>query len=178
MATLQEIPFYAKSFTMQLYPTVNLNLTAFMQGLYSRSNSMTAAPYNATGSGPTTIADTITVELNDTVNKTTLFSTPALLGTNGTSNVNFPYATNGKSYYITLKHRNSISTWSSNPVLFNSLGTNYDFSSSQNQAYGGNLIDSGNGLFLIYSGDINQDGAIDFNDYPNLDIASSLDFGL
>jgi hypothetical protein len=30
------------------------------------------------------------------------------------------------------------------------------------------------GVYLIYSGDINQDGAIDFNDYPNLDISSSI----
>jgi hypothetical protein len=29
------------------------------------------------------------------------------------------------------------------------------------------------GIYLIYSGDINQDGAVDFNDYPNLDISSS-----
>jgi hypothetical protein len=31
----------------------------------------------------------------------------------------------------------------------------------------------GNGVFAIFSGDINQDGAIDFNDYPALDISSS-----
>ena len=34
-------------------------------------------------------------------------------------------------------------------------------------------FDVNNGLHLIYSGDINQDGAVDFNDYPNLDISSS-----
>jgi hypothetical protein len=27
----------------------------------------------------------------------------------------------------------------------------------------------GNGVFGMYSGDINQDGAVDFNDYPELD---------
>jgi hypothetical protein len=26
---------------------------------------------------------------------------------------------------------------------------------------------------LIYAGDINQDGSVDFNDYPDLDIGSS-----
>jgi hypothetical protein len=30
----------------------------------------------------------------------------------------------------------------------------------------------GNGVFGMYSGDINQDGAVDFNDYPELDIGS------
>lgn len=165
---------FAKSFTMQLYPTVNLNLSAFMQGFYVGNGSMTPAPYIATGSGANNIADSLTVELHDPTTNTTLFSSPALLETNGTSNINFPAATNGKTYYIALKHRNSIATWSSNPVAFNAAGTTYDFSSGQSQAYGGNLVDDGNGVFLIYSGDINQDGSIDFNDYPGLDIASSL----
>jgi hypothetical protein len=31
----------------------------------------------------------------------------------------------------------------------------------------------GNGVYAIFSGDINQDGSIDFNDYPTLDISSS-----
>jgi hypothetical protein len=26
---------------------------------------------------------------------------------------------------------------------------------------------------MIYTGDINQDGSVDFNDYPNLDVSSS-----
>jgi hypothetical protein len=57
--------------------------------------------------------------------------------------------------------------------------TNYDFSSGVNQAYGDGganlpLIDDGSGVFLIYSGDITQDGAVDFNDYPNLDLENLL----
>ena len=31
----------------------------------------------------------------------------------------------------------------------------------------------GNGVYGIFSGDLNQDGSVDFNDYPALDIASS-----
>ena len=29
------------------------------------------------------------------------------------------------------------------------------------------------GVFMLFSGDINQDGSIDFADYPDLDISSS-----
>ena len=164
---------FAKSFTMQLYPSVNLNLSAFLQGLYIGSNTMTSAPFNASGMGSNNIADTISVELRDTMTNAIKFSTPALIETNGNASMNFPASTNGKKYYISLSHRNSIKTWSAAPVLFSSSGTNYNFSLSQNQAYGGNLVDDGNGVYMIFSGDINQDGSIDFNDYPDLDIASS-----
>jgi hypothetical protein len=41
------------------------------------------------------------------------------------------------------------------------------------QAFGNNLSDIGNAKFAIFSGDINQDGSVDFNDYPDLDISSS-----
>ena len=51
--------------------------------------------------------------------------------------------------------------------------TNYDFSSGAGQAFGNNIIDDGTGIFLLYSGDINQDGSVDFADYPDLDLGSS-----
>ena len=164
---------YSKSFVFNLLPTVTLNGTAFLQGLYLGGSSMATAPFNSNGVSPSSAADTVTVELHDAITGVQSFSSYGLLETNGNININFPSATNGNSYYIALKHRNSISTWSALPVAFNSLGTNYDFSNSATKAYGGNLIDDGNGVFLIYSGDINQDGVVDFNDYPSLDIASS-----
>ncbi|MCX6186698.1 MAG: hypothetical protein NTU43_06840 [Bacteroidetes bacterium] len=102
-----------------------------------------------------------------------VYSVRGILNTNGTSTLNFPSGAIGNSYYIVLKHRNSIETWSTNPVLFNSSGTTYNLSNAANKALGNNLKNGGNSLFLIYSGDINQDGSIDFNDYPSLDIASS-----
>jgi hypothetical protein len=35
------------------------------------------------------------------------------------------------------------------------------------------MANDGNGVFLIFTGDINQDGSVDFNDYPVLDINSN-----
>jgi hypothetical protein len=58
--------------------------------------------------------------------------------------------------------------------MFSAVGTSYDFTSSDAQAFGNNLINDGTGVYLIYSGDINQDGSVDFNDYPDLDINSSI----
>jgi hypothetical protein len=149
-------------------------LTAFLQGMYVGSSSMTSAPFNADGVSPMTIADTITVELHDPTNTAiTSYSATGILSTSGIANVTFPGGAIGNSYYIWIKHRNSITTSSANPVQINASNTSFNFSSSLSQSYGSNLTDDGSGVFMIFTGDINQDGSVDFNDYPGLDIASS-----
>ncbi len=69
------------------------------------------------------------------------------------------------NYYITLKHRNCIHTWSkAGGIVFNpGIAGNYDFTSSQSQAYGNNLKLTGT-KYSIYSGDTNQDGLINLID--------------
>jgi hypothetical protein len=154
--------------------TVSISLTAFLQGMYVGSSSMTSAPFNADGVSPMTIADTITVELHDPTNTAiTSYSATGILSTSGIANVTFPGGAIGNSYYIWIKHRNSITTSSANPVQINASNTSFNFSSSLSQSYGSNLTDDGSGVFMIFTGDINQDGSVDFNDYPGLDIASS-----
>ena len=154
---------------------VHLYLTAYLEGFYLGSSNMTASPFNADGVSPINIADTIIVELHEDLPPFTLaYSTKAILKTNGFSDVLFSgTGANGNNYYVVVRHRNSIAIWSAVPVAMSSAGVSYDFSSSQTQAAGDNLKDDGNGIFLIYSGDLNQDGSVDFNDYPFLDIGSS-----
>ena len=151
-----------------------LTLTAYLQGIYLGGSTMNAAPFAADGVSPTTIADTVTIELHDANTPTTVFSTTVgTIGTNGIGNISLPPTASGGTYYIVLKHRNSIATWSANPVTFNNSSNSYNFSTGATQAYGDNLVNVGTGVYAIYSGDINQDGSVDFNDYPGLDIASS-----
>ena len=108
-----------------------------------------------------------------TGNHNLVYSTRGTLGTNGVANISFPAAVSGNSYYIVIKHRNSIETWSSVPVAFSSSGATYSFSNSASKAFGDNISNMNGGVFAIYTGDINQDGSIDFNDYPELDISSN-----
>ncbi len=151
---------------------IDLYLTVFLQGLYLGNNQMTAATYNYDNTLSQFVADTILVELHSAINNhDSLYAWRGLLNINGTTTANFPTLVIGNSYFIVIKHRNSIETWSSVPVLF-SINTAYNFSLNSQQTYGNNLVNH-SGVFLIYSGDINQDGSIDFNDYPSLDIASS-----
>jgi hypothetical protein len=134
---------------------------------------MTNAPFNANGISPTTLADTITVELHNSNTQALVYSVTGLLSTSGTCTVSLPASTNGNSYYIVLTHRNSIATWSATPVTMAANGSTYNFTNSASKAAGNNLADLGSGKFGIYTGDINQDGSVDFNDYPGLDFASS-----
>ncbi len=153
-------------------PVTNLALTAFLQGLYVGSGMMTSAPFNANGVSPTSIADSITVELRNAISQALAYSANSTISTNGLASLVYAGEVSGGNYYIVIKHRNSIATWSTNPVLF-SASTSYSFATSDAQAAGNNLANLGNGYYGIFSGDINQDGSVDFNDYPGLDIASS-----
>ena len=76
----------------------------------------------------------------------------------------FPDVSFGKSYYLILKQRNSIETWSGYVMKFNpNHFIEYDFTKAQTQAAGNNLVLS-NGKWSIYAGDVNQDGIIDSSD--------------
>jgi len=84
-----------------------------------------------------------------------------------TAQMKFDYAPAG-NYYIVVKHRNSIQTWSKNggenfdPMTADS----YNFTSSTSQAYGNNMTAADNSpvIFALYSGDVNQDEVIDGSD--------------
>ncbi len=73
-------------------------------------------------------------------------------------------ALNG-NYYIEYKHRNSLSVWSALPKSF-SQGSSTSFSilSGPSTVYGSDLIMI-DGRWCMYSGDMNQDGAINGNDF-------------
>jgi hypothetical protein len=100
-----------------------------------------------------------------------VFSLADTLSTTGHAKLHFPTGAVGNYYYIAIKHRNSIETWSSDTIQMNT-NTNYDFSSGAGQAYGNNVIDDGTGIFLLYGGDVDQSGTIDSGDYPEVDLGS------
>ncbi len=82
----------------------------------------------------------------------------------GFCNTYLANALNG-NYYVEYRHRNSLAVWSKLPISF-SQGTTSSFSilSGPNSVYGTDLIFTG-GRWCMYSGDINQDGAINGNDF-------------
>jgi hypothetical protein len=154
-----------------LPPPGVLNVKVFFEGLYLGDSKMTPALNNWDSDLPALFADSIVVGLYNTYNFQAVYTSTGLVDTLGNSVVEFPASFIGNSFYISIKHRNSIETWSSSAPVF-SASNSYNFSNAKTQAYGENMKNDGSGVYLIFSGDINQDGSIDFLDYPEIDYAS------
>ncbi len=107
---------------------LTLNLKVFLQGFYQGSGIMNTALKNSGIGNSITNTDSITVELHDKITKTFVVSTSTILHTDGSVNCTFNAPLN--SYYIVIKHRNSLETWSKNPILLSTNLTSLDFTSS------------------------------------------------
>jgi hypothetical protein len=123
------------------------------------------------------VADHITVELHNSVTYATIvYSVSNVnLNTNGTATVSIPSDYSG-SYYITIRHRNSIETTTAAPVSFGGSNISQSFGSPSNVFYG-NLGLSFDGRYLIYGGDIDQDGFVGVSDMSMVDNQSAA-FGM
>jgi hypothetical protein len=113
--------------------------------------------------------DTVTVELRDQSSPYALVESKKAIGGQGIPTlINFNTPVSGTPYYIVVKHRNSIETWSSTPRPFNGYYLRYDFTPSPTQAYGNNMYDL-IGSMAFFTGDVNQDGTVDGSDAGLID---------
>ena len=76
------------------------------------------------------------------------------------------------TYYFAIKHRNTIQTWSANPVACSASTPLYDFTVNAGNAMGANQVEVQTGKWAFFTGDLNQDEFIDGNDFPTYDIDS------
>ena len=131
-----------------------LGITALIEGFYN---------------GTTMVSDTVTVELrNSTIPYSLVESKKIVLNTSGSGSGNFTSAINGTPYYIVVKHRNAVETWSASAQSFSGGTLSYNFTSGQFQAFGGNQINKGS-KWCLYSGDVYQDGIVDSGDLGIID---------
>jgi len=147
------LPFYIRGLG---YPDSTLpktlHLTALLEGFYNdAANKM--------------ISDTARVYLRNITSPYSIIdSSKSILDSNGRGDFSFSNsAGNGTPYYIVIKHRNSIETWSSGGNRFSLNDMTYNFTTAKSKAYGDNLVLKG-GRYCIQSGDCNQDGVIDGTD--------------
>jgi hypothetical protein len=123
-----------------------MNLKVYLEGFWNGTTQVvdTAHVYLASSSSPYAFADSQTV----------------VLAANGTADVSFANASAG-NYYIVVKHRNHLETWSRLPQTF-VVGTplNYDFTTDSAKAYGYNMKKVGS-VWTLFAGDANQDGSVD-----------------
>ena len=139
--------------------------SVMLQGLYTGAGAMRQALLNSTtAQWPAGISDHITIELHDATTYATVVytATDVPLSTTGTASIAIPASYNG-SYYITIKHRNSIETTTATAVSFAGSSVNQSFGDPL-LVFGGNLLKMADNSYTIYGADINQDGDIDTTD--------------
>jgi hypothetical protein len=149
-----------------------------IHGYLTVNQPFNTIPWNYSGtesvaSIPDNVVDWILLELRS--NPNTIISRRAaflkndgtVVDMNGTSPVSFT-GLNAGNYYLVVKHRNSIETWSATLQTFGTSTLGYDFTTSATQAYGSNMILKGT-KWCIYSGDVNQDGQVSFTDLIAVD---------
>ncbi len=158
---------------------ITFNSSIFIQGFYSGNGMMdnsgaggflfiTGIP----GAQPND-ADTIEISVMQANSPwSEVERQKVVLKTDG--NVSATFSSNviaGNSYYVRIKHLGSIETWSSVPVVFNSV-TNYSFSSSASQTFQNNVVPTFDNLYYaIIRGDVNSDCAIDGSDFLQMGVA-------
>lgn len=164
--------------TYQNIPEISLNLKAFFEGFYIGNGLMNASidPVNLPD-----LCDTLFLQLaSGTSPYTSLYSDTAILLINGKTQFRFLRNIVGNSYFFVLHHRNSIESWSANPITImpNMI---YDFSTSANKAFGNNQTLTSDALYYaLYGGDISdagtgtvgaQDGVVESQDYGDMENA-------
>lgn len=158
----------------EYFYSIDLSLTLLLENLYE-DGFMRKAQNEAGDNFPGTIADTVTVQIREGTApyKVLLNFHGVELNTDGSCQlqqhgnnfVNLP-DDNNTTFYMVIKHRNSVETWSQAvPIVPES---SYNFTDSETKAYGNNLK-AANGVYLIFGGDVNQDGVVDTADITPVD---------
>lgn len=153
----------------------SLHVKMFLEGYCRPGGQMVPTLYDLGLSSDPSATDYVTVNLWSPLHLSESapnYSVPGILHTDGMVQLQLPVSVIGNLFYIAVRHRNSLETWSSIPVFFNATSF-YDFSAGLAQAYGDGvnppMVDMANTGFAFYSGDVNQDGTIDASDMALID---------
>lgn len=147
-----------------LAPTTTLNLKFYIEGYYDTvSHAMKPVKANQGVGISTTDVDDITVELHDATTFALVATTNSILKTDGTANCTFNASYIG-SYFIAVKHRSAIQTWSNIPIALTTGTNSFDYSNAVTKAFGNSMTELEPGVYAFYNGDINQDETMDNSD--------------
>ncbi len=162
----------------------SLIVRALFEGYYSGNGRMRPVLYELGLSSDSTAVDSVEVSLwhPDSLNLSNpSFRNKYIISTISNIAILLPVSAMGKSFYISIKTRNSVETWSALPVNI-TLSTIYDFTDAVTKAYTDGVTapmkQVGANQFACYSGDVNADGGIDLLDLMNTENdASEFQFG-
>ena len=143
---------YTSRRNFQIIGGIKVDLKYLMEGFWSGTTQVrdTVKCYLAAASSPFGFVDSAKVYLSET----------------GTGICAFTNAAPG-SYYVVVRHRNHLEVWSAVASSLTRATTSflsYDFTTGAGQAYGVDGLKQVGGVYVSYSGDVNQDGVVDFLD--------------
>ncbi|MBK6966886.1 MAG: PKD domain-containing protein [Bacteroidales bacterium] len=147
-----------------------LGLTVFLEGLFDAATQTMRKANDESGEHFTgTVADQITIGLAQPAAPHTMVAVSENVDLNqdGTCEISLPSSIS-ESYYIVVSHRNSITSWSANPVSFAGNSIVYNFTDQASKTYGSNANLIG-GKYCFFGGDVNQDGTLDTGDMTPVD---------
>lgn len=156
--------------------TIELKLfiqSYFQPNLNGPGGLLTAVLQNSGMVSSSTDCDEVFVDLRlNNEPQTIAYTSSGILNCRGNLVVSFSEKVlSTEPYWIVIRHRSSVETWSARPVQINE-NTSYDFTTSSDMAYDGNMVEVAKDIWAMYSGDINQDGNIDLSDFVILQDAA------
>lgn len=133
-----------------------LSLTMLIEGYYNSGTDVMTS-------------DTVTVNIRNGSSPYNLIeSKKAFLNSSGSASLQYSTVSNGVNYFIQVRHRNGLETWSRIPQMFSSNSMTYNFTSDSGKAYGFNMTKNGT-KWVFFAGDVNQDGIIEGLDFSLVD---------
>ncbi len=124
------------------YCNFNINAKIFIEGFYIGNGLMNAIidPVNYPN-----LCDTVEMQLAQPITPySILYSNKKAIATNGAATFNFITSPIYGSYYLVIKHRNAIETWSATPVTINSFSNPFDFTSGTANRFSGSQLNPSN----------------------------------
>jgi subtilisin-like proprotein convertase family protein len=137
----------------------NLSLRVYFQGLYKTSTN---------NQNP----DTVRTVLMNYYNPSIVYdSAKTNVNASGFTELSFRNVANDAVCILKILHRNSIETWTSNPIVFNRNNFTYNLTANPTTAFGQNVVQVrlSPATYAIYSGDVNQDRTVDATDVSLID---------
>lgn len=135
-------------------PSLNLDLKVIPEGFYNSATGRlnmkdTVTAYLCSATTPYNVIDSAKAVIDSVTYSGSFTFTEAVPG----------------NYYIKIKHRNCIETWSASPFSI-TAASGYDITDDSIKAFGNNLkqVNPSPARFAVYSGDVDHNGSISLTD--------------
>jgi hypothetical protein len=107
---------------ISIYPDALLAVKLYIEGMYTFPGNYPSLYTGGFSNSPAS-SDTVIFNFHGASSPYPLQgSYPAILGSNGIAVVSLPGSYAGSSYYVAVKHRNALETWTHSPVTIGSFG--------------------------------------------------------